>query len=322
MLGPQPLAQRVAADERLELPGEVVVAAERELGVDPVLEADPGPLLQVRGLRAGERLGELGQRHAAPQLQRRAQPRRRRRRVAGVQRGPAGVAQALEAHQVDGLRVDLQRVARRVRAQDPVRQRLAELRDVDVDHLHRGVRDVLAPQVVHEPVDGHRPVGLQQQPGEQRPRLAPAEAQRLLAVQHLQWPQDPELHVSLMWTLPEVAGRLPGGYRPLTPSGSTTPVTLQLRTRLMTAFADLSAHGVYTLGDVAARPERAHSLLRAGLAERHPTGLRSYVFWMRGAPGDLHCSGREAVDAVVAAARRAGLPVLTPRTGNIVRIPG
>jgi hypothetical protein len=99
-------------------------------------------------------------------------------------------------------------------------------------------------------------------------------------------------------------------------------VTLQLRTRLMTAFADLSAHGVYTLGDVAARPERTHELLRDGLAQRHPTGLRSYVFWMRGAPGDLHCSGREAVDAVVAAARRAGLPVLTPRAGHIVRIPG
>jgi hypothetical protein len=99
-------------------------------------------------------------------------------------------------------------------------------------------------------------------------------------------------------------------------------VTLQLRTRLMTAFAELNAHGVYTLGDVAARPERTHRLLQDGLARRHPAGTRSYVFWLRGAPGDLHCSSRDVVDAVVAAARRAGLPVLAPRTGQIVRIPG
>jgi hypothetical protein len=99
-------------------------------------------------------------------------------------------------------------------------------------------------------------------------------------------------------------------------------VTLQLRTRLMTAFSDLNAHGVYTLGDVAARPDRTHRMLRDGLAHRHPAGTRSYVFWLRGAPGDLHCSSGEVVDVVVAAARRAGLPVLAPRTGQIVRIPG
>jgi hypothetical protein len=121
---------------------------------------------------------------------------------------------------------------------------------------------------------------------------------------------------------PEVARHLPARYRSLTRVGSTTPVTLQLRTRLMTAFADLNAHGVYTLGDVAARPDRTHRLLQDGLAQRHPTGTRSYVFWLRGAPGDLHCSSREVVDAVIAAARRAGLPVLTPRSGQIVRIPG
>jgi hypothetical protein len=91
----------------------------------------------------------------------------------------------------------------------------------------------------------------------------------------------------------------------------------------MTAFAELNAHGVYTLGDVAARPDRTHRLLADGLAHRHPHGTHSYLFWLRGAPGDLHCSSREVVDAVVATARRCGLPVLAPRTGhNIVRIPG
>lgn len=99
-------------------------------------------------------------------------------------------------------------------------------------------------------------------------------------------------------------------------------MTLQLRTRLMTAFAELNAHGVYTLGDVAARPERTHRQLKDGLARRHPAGTGAYVFWLRGAPGDLHCSSRDVVDAVIAAARRAGLPVLAPRTGQIVRIPG
>ena len=61
-LRPQPLAQRLAAGQRLELAGQVAVAAQRQLGVDPVLEADAPTLLQVRRLRGGERLGELRQR--------------------------------------------------------------------------------------------------------------------------------------------------------------------------------------------------------------------------------------------------------------------
>ena len=38
LLTPQPLAERMASDERLELARELGVAAEREIGVDPLLE--------------------------------------------------------------------------------------------------------------------------------------------------------------------------------------------------------------------------------------------------------------------------------------------
>jgi hypothetical protein len=75
-LAAQPLAQRQACDERLELADQSGVAPEREVGFDPVLQAGQVQLLQVRALGLGERLGELRQCGAAPQAQRFAQPRR------------------------------------------------------------------------------------------------------------------------------------------------------------------------------------------------------------------------------------------------------
>ena len=138
-----------------------------------------------------------------------------RSRAAAVAASPSSSAarpsalQALEAHDVDRLRVDVERVAGLAGLQRPGRQRLAQRRDVDVDHLDRRLRDVLAPQVVDEALDRDRPVGVQQQPREQRARLATPELERLaVAVEHLQRTEHAEVH-----RVAAHATRLPGVYR-------------------------------------------------------------------------------------------------------------
>ena len=62
-LAAQPLAQRMPRDERLELADELGVAAEREIGLDPLFERRELQLVEARDLRLCERLvGEVGKR--------------------------------------------------------------------------------------------------------------------------------------------------------------------------------------------------------------------------------------------------------------------
>ena len=49
---------------------------------------------------------------------------------------------------------------------------------MNVDHLDRRARHVLAPQIVDEAVDSNRPVGVEQQTGQQRPLLRRPERNR------------------------------------------------------------------------------------------------------------------------------------------------
>ena len=83
----------------------------------------------------------------------------------------AGV-QLLEAAKVEGVSVELDQVAGRARAQQLVRQLLAQLGDEDLHHLLSAVRHLVAPEVVDEPIHRHDPVGVQQQQREQGLLLA------------------------------------------------------------------------------------------------------------------------------------------------------
>ena len=75
------LAQRLGSDERLELRDELGVAAERKIGLDPLLERDRAELLEPRDLGLGERLvEEVGERRAAPERERLAERTLGRRR--------------------------------------------------------------------------------------------------------------------------------------------------------------------------------------------------------------------------------------------------
>ena len=204
-LAARTLAQRVARHERLQLPHDVAMAAERELRIDPVLDGDEPQLVEVRGRGRGERLRELTERGPAPERARRREALGRRDGVAVGQRLAALLAQPLEPQQVDGLRRDLEPVARRTRLQRPARQDLAELRDVDVHHLHRRGGHAVAPQRVDERIDRHGPVRLEQQAGEQRALALPAGGHGLAAVHDLQRAEEPVLRPVVR----ELHGRMP-----------------------------------------------------------------------------------------------------------------
>ena len=79
LLPAEALAQRVLGDEGLELGDERRMPAEREVGVDPLLERREAQLLEPLAGRGGERLvGEVGERRPAPEVERLAEQRRRR----------------------------------------------------------------------------------------------------------------------------------------------------------------------------------------------------------------------------------------------------
>ena len=81
-LAAQSLAERVGGDQGLELADERRVAAELELGVDPLLERGEAQLVEPRGLEAREvLLVEIGERGAAPEGERLGQERRARGRI-------------------------------------------------------------------------------------------------------------------------------------------------------------------------------------------------------------------------------------------------
>jgi hypothetical protein len=76
-LAAQALAKRVLRDERLELRHQFVMAAERQLSVDAILDRRETKLLEPGDLALREGLvSQLGQRLPAPERKRLAQARR------------------------------------------------------------------------------------------------------------------------------------------------------------------------------------------------------------------------------------------------------
>ena len=74
------------------------------------------------------------------------------------------------------------------------RERLAQLRDVDVDGLLGGRRRRFAPELVDQALRETNLVRMQEQRREHDPLLQRPERNRLALVEHLQRPEDAELH--------------------------------------------------------------------------------------------------------------------------------
>ena len=202
---PQALAERVLCNERLELADQLVVAGQREVGVDPQLDRGHPDFLEPGNGGLGEALvDEVRERRTSPQRQRVAQPLRRVGREPAGEHAPALVDQPLEALEVELVRSDADQVAGRPRLQHVLRKRLAEPRDVDAQSRGRVVGRALAPELVDQPVGWDDLVGVEEQHGEQLTRLRPAQGYLAAFIPNLERSQDPELHVpaSRRGTLP------------------------------------------------------------------------------------------------------------------------
>jgi hypothetical protein len=137
-LAVQPFPQRMLGDQLLQLGGQRVVPAQRQVRVDPGLDRGQPQLLQASCLRPDERVvGQVGQHPAPPQAQRLAQRPGGLGVPALLQRGPAGRKAVLEPHGVQPLTVHSQQVSvvpghqdLTRRAPGPARlERLAQVRD-------------------------------------------------------------------------------------------------------------------------------------------------------------------------------------------------
>jgi hypothetical protein len=192
-LAAQAFAQRVLDDERLEL-AHHVAAAQLQIGLDPIRERFQAQLVQASDLCLGERReGEVGQRGAAPQRERRPEVVRRGGGGAGAQRRSAFVEVAPEAVEVDGVGLDLQEVPGRAGDEDVGLQDLAQGGDVDLDELDGGSGRPLAPQLVDDPVARHDLVRVEQQQSQQGSLLRRPEPDRRTVHHRLQRAQQPEL---------------------------------------------------------------------------------------------------------------------------------
>ena len=189
-LGDQALPERVLGDKRLQLGHDSGVATTVEIRVDPFLEGAEARLLQPRDLALRERLvGEVGERGAAPQPQRCAE---QLRRLVGR---PSGSVrdEPLKPARVEPVGVDPNDVAGRARDEHTVAEHLPQLRDVPLDHLHRRRRRLPAPEFLAEDVHRDRLVRVHEQDREQRALLRPRQPEFAVAVDDLEWPEDPEL---------------------------------------------------------------------------------------------------------------------------------
>ena len=134
----------------------------------PTLDGVLTELAEARRLRLDERLVlEVGERRASPERERVAQRRGTRPRIFV----PRAREQPLELVQVELTRCDSEQVAGAACLQHVAgaAQCLPERRDVDLDRLHRGWRDLAGPERLRETIGRDDLVRVQQQEREQRP---------------------------------------------------------------------------------------------------------------------------------------------------------
>ena len=140
----------------LELPDQLVVTPEREISVEPELDRYQPDLLEPGDRRLGEALiGEIRQRWTSPEREGVAEPLRRVGRQAASEQAPSLVHEALEAVEIERIRLDPDDVAGRSGRQHVPRKRLAQSRDVDPQRGGGVLGRVVAPELVDQPVGGN-----------------------------------------------------------------------------------------------------------------------------------------------------------------------
>ena len=202
LLRARPLVQRMLADDQLQLAEHVLVAAEREIAIDPIHQGCEAQLVEPRDLVAPLRLErQTGQRRATPQCERVPKELSCGIRLTrcGTLVGVGG--QPLRTQRVEALGLEREPVTTghggdRIPAVAP--ERLAQLGQVDADGLPRRRRRRRAPQVVDQPLGRDHLVRTQEQNRQDRSLFQRPERNRRPAVKHFERPEDPEFHPQVL----------------------------------------------------------------------------------------------------------------------------
>ena len=169
------------------------MAAQGEVGLDPLLEGSQTQLLEASDLALCERLGrEVRKRRSSPKGKCGPQRLRCTFGLALGEELSTLPEQALETAEVELLRLEREQVPMPARLQTPVPERLAELRDVDVDAVEGARGRAFLPERVDQAVRGDDLAGAQEKECEQRPLFARAYLERLPALGHLERAEDAE----------------------------------------------------------------------------------------------------------------------------------
>ena len=213
-LAAQPFPQGLGLDQRRQLADHLAVPAARELGLEAVLPGgEPGFLQRAEDRPGDARVGQVGQRLAAPQRERAAEDLGRGTRVTGRGRRPALGHEGLELVQVDAFLGHAQQVARFLaQHRDDFAARI-ELLQCLAHSPHRVVQHVLrrrgwrvTPKRVHGLGDRHRAVDVQQKKGQERALRHAAERDLAAVVDDLEGAEHRKPHQTEDRVLPRRTG--------------------------------------------------------------------------------------------------------------------
>ena len=273
---PEPFAQGMRCGQLLQLSDRLAVAPAGQVGVDPPFERRE-PQLVEPGRRRPKHVtvGDVGERLAAPQRERLAQQLRRFLGMAVFERACTVRREPLEPVQVERARIDTEQIPGIACLDGALAECLAKLRDIALQDVGGGVRRVVAPDRVDQPVRGHHLSRVEEQDGEHR-ALPGAQACRATVDHRLDRPEHPELRLH--------PGRRyhRGGHAPSLLKGSYS-VTAAISKRCFGSCPHRTRHRVASrvrrAGDENSQPDLPGGCRGRGCGRRH--GCRDR---RRGAP--------------------------------------
>jgi hypothetical protein len=185
--------------EAVELGYELDVATAGEIGLDTRLERGETLLLEADRFRSCQRrLGRIGQRGTAPQIEGLAQGSRRRLVVVPGNQPACLGEEGFEAGGVEGTVVDLGDVAERLRQHDrvvaPVAQGPAQARDEHPQRPDGSLWRPPGPEVLDQTLGRNHPVGRGEEENEDGSLTASRNRHRPTLVGHFERTEDSKLH--------------------------------------------------------------------------------------------------------------------------------
>ena len=187
-----PFVRGIARKQAFEVGDDGLVLAEREARVGALDLGGAAERVEPGGLGAGHPAGRTPvERGATPCLEGAAEtggglrglPLERRMRLAHRQLEPTRIDLAGARDQPVGRPLGL----------DAARQETTQCRDLHLEGVLGGGRRLVSPDLVDQPIARDEPAGLDEEGGQQRARSRTTEPQRNAIVDHLEWPENPEV---------------------------------------------------------------------------------------------------------------------------------